>query len=80
MQAQEREEVGEAQYNAEEIKQMPNASKSISDFLKLNPSVQFGRDAESAGKQASLAAEEISINGAPSFSNKFVVDGVNIAK
>lgn len=77
LQAQEREEVGEAQYNAEEIKQMPNASKSISDFLKLNPSVQFGRDAESAGKQASLAAEEISINGAPSFSNKFVVDGVN---
>ena len=77
VQAEHLEDAGQTSYNAEQIKKMPNATKSISDFLKVNPNVQFGRDSESAGKQASLAPEEISINGAPSFSNKFVIDGVN---
>ena len=69
--------VGTAQYNNQDLQNMPNGKKSISDFLKRNNNVQFQRNAFSAGTQASLSPEDFSINGAPSFSNKFVVNGVN---
>lgn len=70
-------EVGSKHYDKEQLQDMPNGKKSISDFLKTHTNVQFDRDAYSSGNQASLAPEKISINGAPNFANKFTVNGVN---
>ncbi len=77
VEADQHKEVGTAKYNQEQLKDMPNGKKSISDFLKTHTNVQFDRDAYSSGNQASLAPEKISINGAPNFANKFTVNGVN---
>lgn len=70
-------EIGQTTYNSEQLQNMPNGKKTIADFLRLNPNVQFARDALNAGNQASLAPEKISIHGAQFYDNKFVVNGVN---
>lgn len=77
LEAEQANDVGQTAYHADQLKQMPNGKKSITEFLRLNSNVQFQRDSLNAGTQASLASEEISINGAPFFSNKFIVNGVN---
>ncbi|NHB57885.1 TonB-dependent receptor plug domain-containing protein [Acinetobacter sp. 194] len=77
VEAKEKSEVGNTVYSKDQLESMPNSKKSITDFLKTNSNVQFSRDANSAGTQGSLAPDKISINGAPNFANKFVVNGVN---
>ncbi len=69
--------VGQTTYRTEQLHSMPNAKKSITDFLKVHTNVQFARDANSAATQGSLAPNKISINGAPNYENKFAIDGVN---
>jgi hypothetical protein len=64
-------------YSKEQLEKMPNSSKNITDFLKVNPNVQFGIGQNAANTQANLKPAEISINGAQSFQNKFVINGVN---
>lgn len=77
VEANENSEVGTTTYTAEQLKNMPNGKKTIAEFLRQNPSVQFSRDALAGSNQASLAPEKISINGAQFYDNKFVVNGVN---
>lgn len=77
VEAEKAKEVGTTTYSKEQLKQMPNGKKTIADFLRVNPNVQFNRDALKAKNQASLAPEKISINGAQFYENKFVVNGVN---
>ena len=70
-------EVGKTVYTQEELQKTPNSSKNITDFLKVNPNVQFDREQRSATTQGELRPAEISINGAPSYQNKFLINGVN---
>ena len=35
-------EVGQSIYNHEQIQNVPNTKKTLTDFLKVNPNVQFG--------------------------------------
>ena len=69
--------VGTSQYTEEDLKNTPNSSKSITDFLKINPNVQFSNDHLAASTQANLNPSEISIHGAQTFQNKFVINGVS---
>lgn len=70
-------EVGITVYSKEDLEKTPNSSKNITDFLKVNPNVQFSNEHMAASSQADLKPAEISIHGAQSFNNKFVVNGVS---
>ena len=72
-----KQEVGKIVYSKEDLEKTPNSSKNITDFLKVNPNVQFSNDQMAAGTQANLKPNEISIHGAQSFQNKFIVNGVS---
>ena len=71
-------DVGHAHYSKEQLEDTPNSQKTITDFLKVNPNVQFGNSAQTSGTQADLSAAEISINGALFYENKFLLNNVNI--
>lgn len=75
--AEDKNEVGKTVYSKEELQKTPNSSKNITDFLKVNPNVQFSQDQLAANTQANLNPAEISINGAQSFQNKFIINGVS---
>jgi len=77
IEAQQENEVGKTIYSKEDLEKTPNSSKNITDFLKVNPNVQFSNEHMAASSQADLKPAEISIHGAQSFNNKFVVNGVS---
>ena len=77
VEAKQEDAVGNTTYTQEKLQQAANPQKSITDFLKRHTNIQFDRDSQRAGDQASLAPDKISINGAPSYDNKFVINGVN---
>ncbi len=70
-------EVGQTVYSKEDLQKTPNSSKNITDFLKVNPNVQFDREQRSGSTQGELRPAEVSINGAQSYQNKFLINGVN---
>ena len=70
-------EIGKTIYSKEDLKKTPNSSKNITDFLKVNPNVQFSQAQLSAGSQGEIKPSEISINGAQTFQNNFIVNGVS---
>lgn len=70
-------EIGRSTYNQQDLQRTANSSKSITDFLKVNPNVQFSNNHLAAGTQANLKPSEISIHGAQSFQNKFMINGVS---
>lgn len=74
---EDKQEVGKTVYTKEDLEKVPNSSKNITDFLKVNPNVQFSNDHMAANSQADLKPSEISIHGAQSFQNKFVINGVS---
>lgn len=74
---EDKQEVGKTIYKKEDLEPPPNSSKNITDFLKVNPNVQFGQSQLSAGSQGEIKPSEISINGAQTFQNNFIVNGVS---
>lgn len=70
--------VGKTVYSKEELQSLPNTQKTITDFLKVNPNVQFSTNALAGGTQGDLAAAEVSINGALFYENKFLLNNINI--
>lgn len=77
VQAEKKIEVGKTVYSKEDLQKTPNSSKNITDFLKVNPNVQFSNDHRASSEQAELKPAEISINGAQTYRNKFIINGVN---
>ena len=71
-------EVGKTTYSKEDLQNTPNSQKTITDFLKVNPNVQFSNKALAGGQQGELSAAEVSINGALFYENKFLLNNVNI--
>ena len=71
-------EVGQSIYNQKQIQNVPNTKKTLTDFLKVNPNVQFGNASLASGQQGELDASDISINGALFYENKFLLNNVNI--
>lgn len=70
--------VGSSQYSKADLQHLPNSQKTITDFLKVNPNVQFDNNALAAGKLGELAASDVSIHGALFYDNKFLLNNVNI--
>ena len=70
-------EVGKTIYTKEDLERTPNSSKNITDFLKVNPNVQFNQSQLAAGTQGEIKPAEVSINGAQTFQNNFIVNGVS---
>ena len=60
-----------------DIEKTPNSSKNITDFLKVNPSVQFNRNSRTGKNQGELSPQDISINGGLAYDNKFLINGIN---
>lgn len=77
VEAQQGNEVGKQVYTQEDIKKITNVNKNITDFLRVNPNVQFSTDQSAASSQGELKPAEISINGAQSFQNNFIINGVS---
>ena len=71
-------DVGRQHYGKEQLENAPNSQKTITDFLKVNPNVQFGNETMSGGTQANLNASDVSINGALFYENKFLLNNVDI--
>lgn len=71
-------EMGKTIYSKEDLDQIPNSSKNITDFLKVNPNVQFGTSFRSGLQQGDLNAADISINGGLAYDNKILVNGVSV--
>lgn len=71
-------EIGQTVYSQEDLDKTPNSSKNITDFLKVNPNVQFNGNARSSRQQGELNPLEISINGGLPYDNKFLINGMSI--
>ena len=56
--AQQANEVGKTVYSKEDLAKIPNSSKNITDFLKVNPNVQFSNEHMAANSQADLKPAE----------------------
>ena len=78
VEAEKNSEVGKTVYSKEDLQNTPNSSKNITDFLKVNPNVQFGNNFRSGLQQGELNAADISINGSLSYDNKILVNGLSI--
>lgn len=72
------EEVGQQIFDKAQLESVPNTQKTITDFLKVNPDVQFGNSTMAGGTQGELDAPDISIHGAMFYENKFLLNNVNI--
>lgn len=77
-QAEAEDTVGVVVYTKEDIENTPNSSKNITNFLKVNPNVQFGNNFRSGLQQGELNAADISINGGLAYDNKILVNGVSV--
>ena len=71
-------EVGKTTYSKDDLDKIPNSSKNITDFLKVNPNVQFDNSTQSALQQGELKPAEVSINGGLPYDNKFLINGMSI--
>jgi hypothetical protein len=78
VEAQQANEVGKKVYSKEDLEKTPSSKKTITDFLKVNPNVQFSNNNLQAGNQGDLKPAEISINGGLPYNNAFLIDGMNI--
>lgn len=78
IEAEKTNEIGKTIYTKEDLEKVPNSSKNITDFLKVNPNVQFSQDWKSGKQQGELNAADISINGGLTYDNKFLVNGMSI--
>lgn len=62
----------------ESIKSFATPKKGITDLLKTNPNASFANSQSTAKNQGELDAQDISINGARFYQNKFTIDGISI--
>ena len=68
---------GRSEYNAEFIENMPTGQGDLADLLRMNPAVDFSRNADLAVGTATLRPAEISIHGQLYYQNLFLIDGAD---
>lgn len=59
LKAEKENEVGKTLYTKEDIERVPNSSKNITNFLKVNPNVQFSNNFRSGLQQGELNPAEL---------------------
>lgn len=70
---------GHARLDSETISRMPGGEANLADLLRVNPAVDFSRDAELSASTAVQRPAEISIHGQPFYQNAFLIDGIDTA-
>lgn len=70
---------GHVRYDAETISAMPGGEANLADLLRVNPAVDFSRDAELSASTAVQRPAEIAIHGQPIYQNAFLIDGIDTA-
>jgi len=68
---------GRSEYNAEFIESMPTGQGDLADLLRMNPAVDFSRDADLSAGSGTLRPAEISIHGQLHYQNLFLIDGAD---
>lgn len=68
---------GRSEYNAEFIETMPTGQGDLADLLRMNPAVDFSRDADLSGGAGTLRPAEVSIHGQTYYQNLFLIDGAD---
>ncbi|WOE31728.1 MULTISPECIES: TonB-dependent receptor plug domain-containing protein [unclassified Acinetobacter] len=76
--AEENNEIGKTIYTTEDLTKTPNSQKTISEFLKINPNIQFSNNANAAQNQGEITALDLSIHGALPYNNSFLINGMSI--
>lgn len=76
--AEDKQHIGQTIYTKEDIEKTPNSSKNITDFLKVNPNVQFSNKAKNGLQQGELTPSDISINGGMPYENKYLINGMSV--
>lgn len=72
-----KQDIGKMVYNKEEIEKSPNSTKNITNFLKVNPSVQFSNNSKNGLQQGEFTPSDISINGSMPYENKYLINGMS---
>lgn len=70
-------DVGKTTYNQEDLEKTPNTQKTISEFLKVHPNIQFSNQNNQASSQAEISATDMSIHGALPYNNSFLLNGMS---
>ncbi|PAF49410.1 hypothetical protein BKH41_01715 [Helicobacter sp. 12S02232-10] len=60
------------------INAFPSSNGQITDFLKINPNVQFSNSFNNSKTPGEIDPPNVSINGAPFYQNLFQLDGISI--
>ena len=68
---------GRSEYDAEFIENMPTGQGDLADLLRMNPAVDFSRDADLSAGTGTLRPAEISIHGQLYYQNLFLIDGAD---
>ena len=68
---------GRSEYNAEFIETMPTGQGDLADLLRMNPAVEFSRNADLSVGAGTLRPAEISIHGQLHYQNLFLIDGAD---
>ena len=68
---------GRSEYNAEFIETMPTGQGDLADLLRMNPAVEFSRNADLSAGAGALRPAEISIHGQLYYQNLFLIDGAD---
>lgn len=68
---------GRSEYDADFIETMPTGQGDLADLLRMNPAVDFSRDADLSAGAGTLRPAEISIHGQLYYQNLFLIDGAD---
>ena len=70
---------GHVRFDSEFVSRMPGGEANLADLLRVNPAVDFSRDAELSASTAVQRPAEISIHGQPFYQNAYLIDGIDTA-
>ncbi|QKF86361.1 TonB-dependent receptor [Campylobacter blaseri] len=69
---------GSSSISKNTISSIAGPRRGLTDILKINPNVTFANTQVSSKNQGELDSQDISINGARSYQNNFIIDGMSI--
>ncbi|MGE4518196.1 MAG: TonB-dependent receptor plug domain-containing protein [Desulfobacteraceae bacterium] len=70
---------GNSEIKKDLIDKIPVSNSSVTEILKLKPSVRFSNEENSPLTSGEILPEDISISGGRFYDNSFILDGLNIS-
>ncbi len=75
---EEKKDLGKNTIGTEELDIAPNSTNSLTGALQGLSNIQFGYESDSAASYGEIAPPSISISGAKTYENNFMIDGMSI--